>query len=202
MPAVRFERCPEALDRPVHDRVRGVVEHLADDLAPDARVATSLDLDQRRHRVLVEEQVIDRPAASAVLLGRQGGFATDEQPSPRRPTHLVACEQARVLGEERLEEVLGVVRLSIISTSCSRPGSGRCLRPCRSSVRGNRPREGMRRLSAQRSIATSPTAADVGPDGEPDRVRRDALDRESTGSRPAASRRSGGVSENGRRQTG
>ena len=69
--AIEPRPAPAPPDRgPVHDAVRGVIEHLADHLAPDPRVIASLDLDQDGHRLLVDEEVIKRPAAAASFLIR------------------------------------------------------------------------------------------------------------------------------------
>jgi hypothetical protein len=47
-------------------------------------VAPPLDLDQRRHGVLVEEQVVQGPAAAALLLRGHAHLPPDQQPPPRR----------------------------------------------------------------------------------------------------------------------
>ena len=59
--------------------VRGVVEHLANNLAPNLAVVPALHLDERRYGVLVNEQVIKRPPVSAVR--RFYVLAGDEYPS-------------------------------------------------------------------------------------------------------------------------
>ena len=43
---------------------------LADDFSADSLVATTLDLDEGWHAVLIEEQMVHGPAATAALLGR------------------------------------------------------------------------------------------------------------------------------------
>ena len=57
----RLVRGAQLLDRPVTDGVRGVVEHLADDFPANPRVGRTLDLHDGRHRVLVQEQMVDAP---------------------------------------------------------------------------------------------------------------------------------------------
>src|SRR5262249_39966927 len=102
----------DRLDRPVDNRVGGVVEHLADDFAADAGVTAPLDLDQGRDGVLVEEQVVQRPAVAALLLGRHSHLPGDQQPAPRGGTvHLVPGQEVRVSGEEFLEYIFTVVGL-------------------------------------------------------------------------------------------
>src|SRR5262249_41879059 len=70
LPAAFLKAGTDGLDGPVDDRVGGVVEHLADDLTTNAGVAAPLDLDQRRNRILVEEQVVQRPPVAPCFLGR------------------------------------------------------------------------------------------------------------------------------------
>jgi hypothetical protein len=48
-----LERAADQVDPPIRRRVRGVVEHLSDDLAPQATVRPPLDFDERRHAGLV-----------------------------------------------------------------------------------------------------------------------------------------------------
>src|SRR5918994_2660323 len=63
-----FELGADRFRRPVDDRVGGVVEHLPDDLAANPRVRAALDFDERWHRVLIEEEMIERPASRSSLL--------------------------------------------------------------------------------------------------------------------------------------
>ena len=108
--AARLEQRPKLIHRPVTGPVRGVLEQLPDHLAPDARVRAALDLDERRHRVLIDEQVVEAPAAAGALLIGDPHLAREQDPSPRRVTDLVSGQQAGMLGEQRLEDVLGRVR--------------------------------------------------------------------------------------------
>jgi hypothetical protein len=57
--AAGLERCAQSIETPVDNRVRGVVEHLPDNLASDPRVGAALDLDQRWHAVLIDEEMVD-----------------------------------------------------------------------------------------------------------------------------------------------
>jgi hypothetical protein len=101
---------PQLLERPVNDAIRGVVQHLPDDLPTDACVRAALDLDERRHGVLVEEQVVDRPAAGRVLVVGERSLAANKYPAARRiVAMLVTSEQAGELRDQRLENILGLV---------------------------------------------------------------------------------------------
>lgn len=107
-----FELGADALDRPIGDGVRGIVEHLADDLAADAGVAAALDLDERGDSVLVEEEMIQGPAVGATELARDASLAVNEEPTTGDPRiDLVSREQFHVVGQERLEQRCGFVRL-------------------------------------------------------------------------------------------
>lgn len=77
------EQLAELLERPVHHAVGGVVEHLPDDLPSDPAVGAALDLDERPHGVLVEEQVVDRPAAGRVLVVGKRGLPANQQSAAR-----------------------------------------------------------------------------------------------------------------------
>jgi hypothetical protein len=66
--AALFKREPKTLDAPIDDGVRRVVQDLADHLAADAGVGAALDLDERWDGILVDEEVIDVPAAGAALV--------------------------------------------------------------------------------------------------------------------------------------
>jgi hypothetical protein len=90
----------------MQDRVGGIVEHLTDDLATDPRVRAPLDLDERRHAILIEEQVIERPPSWPTRLWGDRLFTVDEEKSARvRAVHLIARQQR---GEAR-EQILKVV---------------------------------------------------------------------------------------------
>ena|ERR1700680_2919138 len=72
---------------------------------------TALDLDERRYGILVEKEVINRPAAAAVLLGRKRCLTRNELPTTRGgSSELIASEQTRVLGQQLLKNRLRVVR--------------------------------------------------------------------------------------------
>src|SRR5687767_793740 len=93
------------------NRIRRVVEHLPDHLASDARICAALYLYQGGYTVLVEEQVVECPAVTAALLTRNTHLACNEQPSSRLlGINLIAGKKSRMLREQSLEKVLGVVR--------------------------------------------------------------------------------------------
>ena len=69
--------------RPVGSEVRRVVEHLADDLSPETRVARAFDLHECRDGVLVDEQVIEAPATATVIAVRDRDLLRDQQPPTR-----------------------------------------------------------------------------------------------------------------------
>ena len=48
----------------------GIVEHLSDDLAPDARIALALDLNKRRDAILIEKEMVKGPLRRTYLLSR------------------------------------------------------------------------------------------------------------------------------------
>jgi hypothetical protein len=67
---------------------------------------------------LVDEEVIQAPAAGLAFSARHAEFPPHEQPATRfAGIHSSAREQVGVLGEELLEQVLGVVGSFFISTS-------------------------------------------------------------------------------------
>lgn len=96
-----LEPARQPIRRQEQDGVRGVVEHLARDLAADARVAGALHLDERGDRILVEEQVVHRPAIPGSFIVGQGRLAPDEEPAPR-PARGRGSEEGWIAGQERL----------------------------------------------------------------------------------------------------
>jgi len=101
------EACPQLVDGPVQDRIGRVVEHLPHHLAADARVGAALDLDQRRHAVLVEEEMVDRPAPARALFGGDALLARHQHEAARHlRVDLVARQQFREGGEQALEVIL------------------------------------------------------------------------------------------------
>jgi hypothetical protein len=107
----RFEGGSDALDSPVGSGVRGIVEHLADDGPPNARIGAALDLDEGGNALLVEEQVIEAPAVAPVGVLADAHLSSDQQPALARFAALVAYEQIRMIGEQLLQDALGVVAL-------------------------------------------------------------------------------------------
>ena len=77
---------------------------------PGAGVGAALHLDEGRAAILVEQQVIDRPAPAALGLVGDSRFSADQQPAERSlGAELAAREQVGVLREQPLEQVLRVV---------------------------------------------------------------------------------------------
>jgi hypothetical protein len=92
---------------PVSNGVRRVIHHLPDDLAANACIRAPPYLDERRHAVLVEEQVIERTAPRFARLACDRILAVDEDKSTRiRGVNLIPGEQRGELGEQVLEIVL------------------------------------------------------------------------------------------------
>ena len=79
--------------RPIHHCIRRVVEHLAHDLAADTSIAAAFDFDKRGDGILIQEQMIDRPARPTSLFPRHTSLTRDEQPTPWLTwINLVTCE--------------------------------------------------------------------------------------------------------------
>ena len=105
---VALERAAQLLRRPGLRGVRRVLQELSDGGAPNLRVRAALHLRQRRHRILVDDQVIDRPPGGLTRRRSDALLAGDEDPATRvAGTGLLAVEQYRGLGNQRLELVLG-----------------------------------------------------------------------------------------------
>ena len=88
--------------------MRRVLQHLSDDRPSHFRVRPALDLDERRHGVLIDDQVIDGPHGAATGRRRDALFPLDEYPAARVPgSNLLPIQQFRVLRDQRLQFVLG-----------------------------------------------------------------------------------------------
>jgi len=60
---------------------------------------------------LIKKQVVERPSGGPALFAWDVHLTTDEQPAPRLlGVDLVPGEQIRMIGQERLQEALRVVR--------------------------------------------------------------------------------------------
>jgi hypothetical protein len=105
--AGRFELCADTRRLPVDNRVGRVVEQLANDLAPDTRVAAPLNFHKCRDRILIDEQAVQRPAAAATFFVRHGHLPAQQQPAAWSGTiHLVAGKDIGVVGQQALQQIL------------------------------------------------------------------------------------------------
>ena len=87
--------------------MRRVLQHLADDGPADLGIRGALHLDQGRYRVLVDDQVIDRPAAARSRRLGDPLLAGDENPAAGVVgLDLLPVEQLGVIGDQRLEIIL------------------------------------------------------------------------------------------------
>ena len=103
-----LERAAQLLRRPGLRGVRRVLQELSNDGAPNLRVRSALHRRQRRHRILVDDQVIDCPPGGLTRRRSDALLASDEDPAAGvSGTDLLAVEQFRGLGDQRLEFVLG-----------------------------------------------------------------------------------------------
>ena len=103
-----LERAAQLLRRPGLRGVRRILQELSDDGAPNLRVRAALHLRRRRHCILVDDHVIDRPPGGRTRRRSDTLLAGDEEPAARvSGTDLRAVEQLWVLGNQRLELVLG-----------------------------------------------------------------------------------------------
>ena len=103
-----LERDAQLRRRPGLRGVRRILQKLSDDRAPNLGVRAALHLRQRRHRILVDNQVIDRPPGGFTRRRSDALLAGDEDPAARiSGTNLLAVEQFRMLGNQRLELVSG-----------------------------------------------------------------------------------------------
>jgi len=89
----------QRFDRPVGNAICCIVEHLADNLAPDPAVTLALYLNQSGDSILVEKHVVHRPLGGADLSGGDRLLAAYQHPSARvLRVDLVANQQ---FGETR-----------------------------------------------------------------------------------------------------
>ena len=80
--------------------------------AAEFAIRAALHLGQRRHRVLVNNQMVQRPPRATIRRIRDPLFARDQNPAPRiARTNLLTIQQLRMLGNQRLKLVLGRERL-------------------------------------------------------------------------------------------
>ena len=110
-----FDARLDRLDIPVGECVSGVVEHLPNDLPTDPRVSAALHLNECRHALLVEKEMIEAPAASAAWLRSDSKLLRDEQP----PVSLaIGRQQIRVSAEQVLQVRLSRVLLLTHLNQC------------------------------------------------------------------------------------
>jgi hypothetical protein len=122
--ALAREQLAQLVERPVHHAIGGVVQHLPDDLPADPCVGAALDLDECRHRVLVEEQMVDRPAAARVLVVGKRSLAAHQEPAARGIPGVLVPSPARRVGNLAINACRtssASYGLSRISTSSSSP---------------------------------------------------------------------------------
>jgi hypothetical protein len=81
--------------------------------AAQPRIPTALDLDERRDPILVDEEVVEGPIGSAVLLSRHPRLARDQQPTSWNiRIDVISGNQVRVASQEVLKVVLArIMRL-------------------------------------------------------------------------------------------
>ena len=90
--------------------IGGVIEHLGNDFAPCSRVAGSLDLDECRYRVLINQQMVDRPESRPSLMIGDSSLTLDQQPLARvARVDLCAREKLNVVCQKLLEISLQIV---------------------------------------------------------------------------------------------
>ncbi|MCY3735316.1 MAG: hypothetical protein OXG13_02875 [Gemmatimonadaceae bacterium] len=100
--------------RPVRDSVRRVLEHLSDNLPAQSRIRASLDLDQSRHSILIEEEVVERPPVTTIVLAGNPCLPRDQQPPAGCGwVDVIAAQQVREAGEKILQLILRGVLLLI-----------------------------------------------------------------------------------------
>ena len=103
-----LECVAQLLRRPGLRGMRRILEQLSDDRASYLGVRASLHLRQGRHRILIDDQVIDRPPGGFARSRSNALFAGDEDPAARvAGSDLLSVEQFRMLGDQGLELGLG-----------------------------------------------------------------------------------------------
>lgn len=107
--AARLKERTQLLHGPIAGAVGGVLEELADDLAPNSGVGAALDVDDGRDRVLIDEEVVEAPATSRACLVGDPDLPGEQDPPPRRLSDIVAVKQPRMVGQHGLQHVLGLV---------------------------------------------------------------------------------------------
>jgi len=106
------EGLSDLLGRPVDNGLRCVVEHLRDNLPARPGIGGPFHLDQGRDSGLVEEQMVERPAARPTLFARNTRLASNQPKPPWLVTReLLTRKQLRKIREQTLKDILGLVRL-------------------------------------------------------------------------------------------
>jgi len=94
---IAFEPATQLVQLPERRPVSRVVQHLGHDLTPGPGITGPFHLDERRYRVLVDEQVIHRPPRPTALLIRDTSFTPDQLPAPRAvPVYLRSGQQIHI----------------------------------------------------------------------------------------------------------
>jgi hypothetical protein len=85
----------------VRQDVRRVVEHLPHDLTPDPGIAGPFHLDERRHSLGVEKEVIKEPAVGPAIGFRHPGLSANKQVFRRTVRPRCLAEQELRVGLEK-----------------------------------------------------------------------------------------------------
>ena len=101
--------CQRALP-PVPGAVRGIVEHLPNDLMADPAIGAPPNLHQRGDRVLIDEQMIQAPARGAILVCNRCLPADQKEAARITAAHLISRQQLRVVLQQPLHNRLSLIR--------------------------------------------------------------------------------------------
>jgi len=100
---------------PVPGAVRGVVEHLPNNFTADPGIGTPLHLNERRDRVLIDEQMVQAPAPGSILVGDRCLPADQKEAARITAVHLISRQQLRMVLQQLLQNRLSLKR-------CNRQG--------------------------------------------------------------------------------
>jgi hypothetical protein len=100
---------------PVPGAVRGIVGHLPNNFTADPGIGTPLHLNERRDRVLIDEQMVQAPAPGAILVGDRCLPADQKEAARITAVHLISRQQLRMVLQQLLQNRLSLIR-------CNRQG--------------------------------------------------------------------------------